>query len=419
MPLTRHLYREDEVAAALQFSCVKGRIREASFWCLELLDSGMAEEVLLAMQRIWLLGMGLRGLRWFLAFQELAVAEALNPERCLELAVELARLFRAGRRDNTVVVLLESACGPGASDQPDRVNAISAERMSLEDPREQFVALAVIEGKTLAAWGAIRGMEGAWDLLERVAEWKHGAAGKEVISALQRTATAEAWPALACAVGVICLTQKEFRRSWDSEPCLQPLSADITEAVGRWQEDVGRRRRRHYAIPEDCLAWLTQRGRELSVYDSNEKEIRGRLEKPSALWGSQYWDDAAEEVGGWGAVRSDAQARETFYDTHFPDDCPDEWSAAERAKSHGCGVKQRGAAPDPVRWVRNWFGPMGSATIWGSTGGGTEAALKGLAARAASAGACGPWELWKGVRATDVSGWNLVPAAGRVVVPPA
>ena len=417
MPLTRHLYREDEVLAALQFCAVKGRTQEACFWCLELLESGMAEELLLAMQRIWVVGMGLRGLRWFLAFRNLAGAEDLDAEQCLLLVAQLSKLMRAGRTDITVMTLLEAACDPRANDQPDRVNRVPSEGGSVGDPRKGFVTLALLEGKTLTAWGGIRGMEDAWDILEGVAERKHGMVGKEIVSSLQWLAENDEkniWPALACVVGVVSLTQKEFQRSWDSEPYLAPLSSDIAGAIMRWQELVGRRRRREYAIPEDCLAWLTQRGRDISVYDSNEKDVMGRLERPNILWGSQFWDNASEEMGGWGAVRSDAETREAFYDTHFPDDCPGEWSRVERAKSHGHGVKQRGAVPDPVRWLKNWFGTMSSAVVWS----GIEGVIKGLAARQAEAAASAPWELWKGVGATDVRGWNWTPVAGRVVVPP-
>jgi hypothetical protein len=36
-----------------------------------------------------------------------------------------------------------------------------------------------------------------------------------------------------------------------------------------------------------------------------------------------------------GIIARDDDALEEFYSTVFPDDIPDEWSAAERAKSHG------------------------------------------------------------------------------------
>ena len=176
--------------------------------------------------------------------------------------------------------------------------------------------------------------------------------------------------------------------------------------MAAWRELHGRRARRVLPIPFEALPWLTQRGRSLSVYDSNEKELF-RLERPAALWGSQIWDAYAEEAGGWEAVRSDPAARESFYDTHFPEDIPDEWSRADRAKSHGCGVLQRGAQPDGARWFRTWFGLYPSAVIWE---GGRAATAAIEAARLADAAA-----LWKGCEAAPkLDNWNFAAVTKRI-----
>jgi hypothetical protein len=63
-----------------------------------------------------------------------------------------------------------------------------------------------------------------------------------------------------------------------------------------------------------------------------------------------------------------------FYDEHFPDDTPDEWSVAEREKSHGFGALQPGAEPSAERFLRAWFGRLPSAVIWN----GFDSACKGL-----------------------------------------
>ena len=53
------------------------------------------------------------------------------------------------------------------------------------------------------------------------------------------------------------------------------------------------------------------------------------------------------------------KARESFYDTYFPDDIPDEWSLAERAKSHG-----RGASADLAKTIQSWYGHLPCTLIW-------------------------------------------------------
>jgi hypothetical protein len=64
-------------------------------------------------------------------------------------------------------------------------------------------------------------------------------------------------------------------------------------------------------------------------------------------------------------VKTDDTVRETFYDTHFPDDRPDEWSKADRAKSHGAGPLQRGAVATLQIAMERLLGRFSSAVIWG------------------------------------------------------
>ena len=56
---------------------------------------------------------------------------------------------------------------------------------------------------------------------------------------------------------------------------------------------------------------------------------------------SNYWTTVWSTEGGLESDRlvfKDDAACEAFYEKHFPDDIPDEWSAEERAKSHGQAV---------------------------------------------------------------------------------
>lgn len=258
MPLTRHLYREDEVVAALILCVHRGLLQEALFWSLELLDSGLTNQFYGALKTIWMLSFCKSAADWLADFEEEYAKEVLDADALLEFVAGLARSPM---------------------------------------PREGLVVTAI--GQTAASGPS---------------------------AALTR----------------------------------RPLNADMAALVTEWRCATGRSRaRRVYKIPIECLYWITARGRNLTVYDSTEKEIMGSLEKPGALWGSEYWDEVAtglDEERGWLAVKEDDMVRETFYDTHFPDDIPDEWSKAERAKSHGSGVLQRGAQATGVEWIRRWYG---------------------------------------------------------------
>ena len=334
MPLTRNLYREDEVTAALVFCAVRGRHVEIAFWCLELLDSGMAEELCSALERAWKWGVGVRSLGWLREFRAAAAGDSINADLMIRLAVGLAM----APKDRSIPTIL----GADLSVQPDRVNVGEA----TGDPLEQFVWLAVKQRKTLAAWGGLNGLSDPDAFLNRLAVSKHGIAGKKALLVLDDRAAA---------VAALCLSRDEFLSSWNYS--LPELPSEV--CVAGWRLLEGRRRR-VFAVPPDCLYYFTERGK-TSVYDTNEKEIMGRLERPGVLWGSVYWD----EVADWTAVRGNDDAREDFYDGHFPDDRPDEWSAADRAKSHGRGCLQRGAEASEARAFQGLLGRLPAAVIWG------------------------------------------------------
>ena len=383
MPLTRHLYREDEVASALVFCILRSRHVEAAFWCLELLDSGLVDELLKAMRLAWFYGIGIRGLGWLRTFQRIATADAVDADVILRL---IGGLCRCGK-DRSIVSLLVS----DVSEQPDRVNAGDATPLV---GLEAFVVLAILQRKTRTAWGALRGLADPDPVLRAAAGRKHGAAGLECLTLLDEEPL-ELWERRAAATAGLCLSREEFCASWEQEAA-PPFLVEVERGLEEWRGSLGRRARRVYPIPPDSLYWFTERGRKLSVYDTNEKEIMGRLEKPGAIWGSSFWDDAVEEFGGWEAVRDHAESREAFYERHFPDDRPDEWSKAERAKSHGGGPLQRGGVVELSRAMDRLIGRLPSAVIWGPLP---------------------PVKKWDSVASIDVSGWNLVPVSERKLDP--
>jgi hypothetical protein len=271
--LTRHLYKEDEVAAAMMFCVLRGRIEEAAFWAAELLVSGLSDEFVSGLKTVWAYGFGVKALGWLEWFEEVTSAEALDAGECLKLVVGLALLGARGCRDNTGL------------------------RLDSQAPLDDLIA-AIQE-----------------------------AAGPDHESREQE---------------------------------IPPLPANIRKKIEEWNEALDRRARRAYSIPVDCLYWVTARGSTgFTVYDTTEKEIMGRLEKPAGgIWNSGFWDEAVEEYGGWQAIRDVAEQREAFYATYFPDDRPDEWSKKERAKSHGSGVLQRGQVATREEWLRRWFGAI-------------------------------------------------------------
>ena len=354
MPLTRHLYAEDEVVAALQFCVRRGRCVEAVFWCEELLCSEMLEPLLVGLRRIWLHGFGIGALNWFREFQQVAGREEVNWEEIIGLVVGLCRLGLSGRRDNTYLILA------GSTAEAEQAT-FSIGPKGLRGADAYFVA-CVHQGRTISAWRSLGLITG--NTVRIAAEKKHREAGLEACDLLIE------YPALT--VAALCLVKGEIAARLE-EPVPGTLS-EVERARTDWEPLLGRKARRLYTIPPECLYWLTERGAK-SVYETSEKVLRGSLERPGKLWGSVFWDSAADAVGGWDAVRNDPEVRMDFYDTQFPDDIPDEWSVADREVSHGRGALQPGAEPSAEKFLYNWFGKLPSAVIWN----GFSSACKGLA----------------------------------------
>ena len=114
-------------------------------------------------------------------------------------------------------------------------------------------------------------------------------------------------------------------------------------------EEVGRRRARLYAIPAEALHSQTTRGRIPRKY-TNIDDVRDPVQVLSE--GCTFWQKTLQihgieidETTG-ATVFPDDTALESFYDVHFPDDIPDEWSMEDQLKSHGRGV-QESAPPAP------------------------------------------------------------------------
>jgi hypothetical protein len=390
MPLTRHLYKEDEVPAALMFCILNRRHVEAAFWCQELLDSGMSDELMAVLRRTWLYGVGVKGLGWLRAFQETFGGDTVDPDAVIKLVIGLCRIVK----DRSILTLLTA----NLDIQPDRVNAGTVS--DKYSPLEAFTALAILQRKTLCAWGGLRAMEKPDEFLRSMALSKHGPGARKFLTVLDGEAFSD-WERRAAGCAALCLSREEFMASWRQEAAPELLK-EVAEGLEEWEKLLGRRARRIYKIPPAALYWMTARGRDISVYDTNVKEMMGRVEKSSAIWGSVFWDSVAEEAGGWAAIKNDSEVREAFYEAYFPDDIPDEWSAAEREKSHGSGPLQRGVRADTMRALTNLFGRLSAAVIWAPL-----SPVKNTES----------WDdLWTDLGCISVSGWCLTPASGRSFV---
>jgi hypothetical protein len=116
------------------------------------------------------------------------------------------------------------------------------------------------------------------------------------------------------------------------------MPSEVRAAIDEWDSEESLKLRRVYKIRPEALVYLTERSTQAST-ESSEPEILDNLLQ--SLFDSSYWTDIINEYldddGNW---KSDSY-QEMFYDTYFPSatcDIPDEWSLADREKSHGRGL---------------------------------------------------------------------------------
>jgi hypothetical protein len=306
--LTRQLYRVDEVRAALLWCILKARVIETAFWATELAESGedFAKELLMA----WTYGIGVAGLGFIPLLES-------DP---VPLAIALSRW---PRRDASVVAILGSV----------------ADRVGMPDlppgtwtPEETYALRAMMQGKAGSAFAARASWGEAWSA---AMQFKHG-----------RQVALPSLEVAALQTAIVCQRTLDFK-----EPPLE-IPKEVAEAMAEWEAEMNLRRRRVYAIPEGCLSILTARGA-LDSYTSTDSELTDTRKLEGALAASSLWADAITEA------RASDTGREEFYESYFCD-IPDEWSAADRAKSHGFGLNPC----DQARFITRWFGTMPCCAIW-------------------------------------------------------
>ena len=354
MPLTRNLYREDEVIAALKWCILKGRSSEAIFWLQECLDSHMRAEAIEALIWTWVFGCGPSALSWFLrlrlAFQRGA---DLTDTAIVDLAVSLIQHQRRVPNGSALALLVL-----GSSGYP--VDNIGNPPMPAGED-DSAVSRAILQGKPRIAWSLLRTAWSpeAWSLVRRTGAWKHGAVAEHLDNVLNCLEMAPSWldtdhwiwPFRAVAISALCVPKGQLAVAPEVGAPNLDLSAERLAYM-----DLSMRDRRIHPIPHDCLYWFTARGA-LRINETTDGELTHRLE--TAMEGSKFWD----------ALRPDlTNSREAFYDTYFPDDIPDEWSLADRQKSHGIGTVALTPNPDYRiifrRCLTAWFGKLPTPILW-------------------------------------------------------
>lgn len=365
-PLTRHLYRLEEVSAALMWCLVSRRIKESVFWTQELIDSGYITELWNILFRTWALYVGIGRIefvRQLVLFQQ---KDELSDDDIVDLVCGFCRM---PAEDNDASALTLLSLGLVCPLQPDRVGKpklleIVSSKIETQDAFEQTFLAACLQGKTIFAWLLVRGFwdtrdDHIWKLLHAVQNVKTGSPVLRHILTILQEKSAErcGWLCRAIAVAAVCLNSKQLAESQHAMIC--ECVPHIAKERQEWKAAEGRRSRRIFTIPSDCLYYITARGRTPYTV-SNLDEIRNISFK--TLGSCPFW---AEQLDAYRPLDSD-ECLERFWDEQFPDDIPDEWSLDDQKKSHGDGFCGPDEKPSLTKFLRKWYrrGSMPCRAVW-------------------------------------------------------
>ena len=348
--LTRNLYREDEVIAALRFNLVQGRIAAALYWVQEGIESDMDVRIFQTLLSVWLNCVGVQNIPW-LGWLVDALRGDLEETTIISLTTELAKSVK----DCSVFALLAIGLDRPTV-EPDHVGngvpipAALAGRALLE----QTFAKALVQGKAELAFSLAAPLWSSGAADETLWEIQPLAVFNKIQDALEPIWSDEfVWPFRALAILMAC-SKRDFMGT--------PLPSAPKECLEAWtsRKEQPMRKRRALAVPPECLYWGTKRG-SLPVKKSVETDIMGNLRH--MLGASPFWADKMEDL-----------------DLYLTSDIPDEWSSADRQKSHGRGILSGPSADHAIllqNCLKRMYGVAPSKMIWG----GLDRAIKILVER--------------------------------------
>jgi hypothetical protein len=349
MPLTRHLYEIDEVVSALQM-CLCRNLPAALFWTWELVQSAEDELALNTLHDSWLrYGSGRD-----------PTLLTVSPNEPADWCSLVMRVRFACRSHISTVLLL--------NDYSDKLIYPTTSSIQLPSP-PAFLKAAASESIELKLATRI------WKVLYNAVNTRNDKSAISVLQAMQPILSADTiWIAIealeptfstllrthaslhpesqilhqAVALFIAC-TQTDERSATPAD--LPPVS-HIQHSWDKWTAVAGKRAARVHEIPPAALHKETTRGRIPSRY-TNIADIRDPIaELPQ---GCRWWREQTAALGihldeDGALVFPSDDVLENFYERHFPDDIPDEWSAKDQQKSHGRGLVE--TAPDPPPSIR-------------------------------------------------------------------
>lgn len=294
---------------------------DTAFWTIELCESNFEQECLDMLETIWIYNIGFGSWYSLRLIQFIYDEGSIEQEKLVEITCALARRRTC---DSTIFHLLLRGATTPLTWKPEFPH--SKEYMTVKEGVEDCLN----RGKLNEAWllGRAMGTDEQWQMLEEMASEQGRYEALQIVKELRSCV----YENLATSYVLVSLDEITWVSSQEKIENIIPK--EVQESMDDWQLETSMRKRRAIKPKTEALLYLTERS-EHTQYVSSEPDIQmGLLE---TLKKSEYWSCVLEHYMIDNNWKSDEHS-ETFYETYFPDDIPDEWSLKSREMSHGRGL---------------------------------------------------------------------------------
>ena len=338
MIYTRHFYRIDEVCAALEYEIQRKRVIESLFWVQELIDSEEIETIKETLFKAWFHNIGLANIH--ILNDIVSITEKSD-------ILTIVNTMNYCKRDCTLPIMFLYGISSNTYKNTNVAFTLPEDLIVHDKKLETFIRACCL-GKYLDAWilSNIILKEDFDKYIIRIIKYKHNDVAPLDSENIY----------MKCAlVGIACLSSGTTNKIE-----LKEINEDYKKQIKLWNGLLGKRKRRIYQIPKDCLYGRTYRGT-LTHQKSNINEL---YDTQQLLEGQQIYEEFIHIYDSFKDFKQKDKDYESFMDWYFPDDIPDEWSLEDQKKSHGYGVNQENDTPLMRRYFNRWVDLKNPCKIW-------------------------------------------------------
>ena len=350
MLFTRHFYYLDEVKAALQYEIHRKRLTESFFWLTELIDSEEYQEIQNVLLKSWFYDVGLENL-------DILYHILITPSHDKTALYQIVKTLKSSKNDCTLPIMLLYGVSSPTYKNKNIVFKLPDVLVQEDNNIDTFIRACFL-GKYLEAWLLSIGLWNHPNLqlyIERIIKYKFkNNIFLTIINFLKYNNNI--WYIRCIIIGICCFTEKLYIKN----DTLKDISTDDSVKIKIWNNLFGKRARREFTIPTQCLYGVTFRGTK-TYQDNNIKELHDHI---YIIMNQKIYEEIEDQYETIEKFIENDDEYESFIDSYFPNDIPDEWSLIDQQKSHGIGVNQKSDKPNIRRYFNRWVDLKYDCKIW-------------------------------------------------------